>query len=269
MKNEKLIASILDTIPEDYRKNVESLEIKTSFDGIRMLIFGLSRDQRLKFKKLIPLLENEKNVSFYTKYNSKFYHMGGFTHVFDKINDYSYNISPFWPLKEQKMESFYRNIKNSSPKGTTRNAIIINTHCGLIPIHISKLYNRLYCVDVDKNNSIEAKFNLRINKINNCMLFESNVGKWLKDFDNYKYTPPGRKHKIGLAVCDCSLMTKETCKTLLNIEPETILFFSENENNLKELSSVIEAQENYEKTFESFADGFYMRKIKRKEKIEK
>ncbi|MEI6092262.1 MAG: hypothetical protein WCQ47_01090 [bacterium] len=268
MRKEKCIESILNMIPDEYRTNIESLDIKASAEGTRMLIFSLLRDQHLKFKKVIPLIEDRKNISFYTKFKSKFSHVGGFTHVFDKVNEYGYNISPYWPLTDYPLDNFYKNIKNSSPKGTTRNAIIINTHCGIIPIHLNKLYNRLYCIDVDKNYAAEAKSNLRLNKINNCMLFETNVSKWLKEFEDHKYTPPGKKAKIGLAVCDCSLMSKDSCGTLINIEPETVILFSTDQVHLKELSALVESKDNYEKTYETFLNNFYIRKIKRKEKIE-
>ncbi|MEI6079124.1 MAG: hypothetical protein WCQ53_00605 [bacterium] len=268
MNNDKQIDSILKIIPDDYRKYITGLEIKTSVEGPQMLIFDLSRDQRMKFKRLAPLLEDGKSISFYVKHNSKFHHIGGEAYVFDKINNYNYNISPYSPIKTPKQSTFYRTIKNSSPKGTTRNAIIINTHNGLIPMHLSKLYNRLYCVDVADIYSAEAKMNLKLNKINNCLLFSSHISKWLREFEGYKYTPPGRKHKIGLIVCDAAMLTEESCSTILNIEPETIILFSENEETVNKMSKVFEAKEKHEKTYESFVEGFHIRKIKRKEHAE-
>ncbi|MCX6112247.1 MAG: hypothetical protein NTY22_03040 [Proteobacteria bacterium] len=267
MKENKIIESIINIIPEDYSKNIKSIDVKVSSEGTRMLIFNLSRDQRLKFRKLIPLLEDGKNTSFYIKLDSRFHHIGGFTHVFDKVNEYNYNISPYSPLKTLKQSALYRTIRNSSPKGTTRNAIIINTHCGLIPVHLSKLYNRMYCVDVERNYTDEARLNLKINRINNCLFFSSNTNKWLKEFEGHKYTLPGRKHKIGLFVCDATLLSKESCDLLFNIEPETVILFSEDKEAINNIGTLIETKDNYEKTFESLTEGFYIRKIKRKEGI--
>ena len=265
MKESKIIESLMNIIPEDYGKNIKSIDVKVSSEGKRMLIFELLRDQRLKFRKLIPLLEDGKNTSFYVKHNSKFHHIGGFTHVTDKINEYNYDISPYSPLKSLKQSVLYRTIRNSSPKGTTRNAIIINTHCGLVPLHLSKLYNRLYCIDAERSSTDEARLNLKINRVNNCLFFTSSTNKWLKEFEGYKYTPPGRKHKIGLAVCDTKLLTKESCEILYNIEAETIILFSDDQDSINNISALIEAKDNYEKTYESLAEGFYVRKIKRKE----
>ena len=268
MKENKIIESIINIIPEDYSKNIKSIDVKVSSEGTRMLIFDLLRDQRLKFRKLIPLLENGKNTSFYVKHNSKLYHIGGFTHVFDKINEYNYNISPYSPLKSLKQSALYKTIRNSSPKGTTRNAIIINTHCGLIPLHISKLYNRLYCIDTERSLTDEARLNLKINRVNNCLFFTTNTNKWLKEFEGYKYTPPGRKHKIGLVVCEASLLSKESCNILSNIDAETVILFSEDKEAIDNIGAIIEAKANYEKTYESIIEGFYIRKIKRKEGLE-
>ena len=231
MNNEKIVR----ILPDDFKKQIKSISVIHTIEVQSLLIIHLVRDQHIKFKKAASLiLERNSDIgSVYTEFENKYHHVGGDISIKDNINGYDFLTTPMSPIKDKKQVALYRKIRDLSPKGKTRNAIIIGTHCGLIPLHIAHLYNRLYCIDVQKYSSVEAKDNLRMNKINNCLVMNEDIETWFNDFDNYKYTPPGRKHKIGLLLADSSLLSLDDIKNIIKIDPENIILLCEQGINPK------------------------------------
>ena len=218
-------------LPDDFKKQIKDISIIQTIEVKSLLIIHLIRDQHIKFKKAAELImeRNSEIGSVYTEFKNKYNHVGGDVSIKDNVNGYDFLTTPMSPVKDKRQIALYRKIRDLSPKGKTRNAIIIGTHCGLIPLHIAHLYNRLYCIDTQKYSSIEARDNLRMNKINNCLAMYEDIEKWFKDFENYKYTPPGRKHKIGLLLADSSMLNLADIKNIIKIDPETIILLSEQE----------------------------------------
>jgi hypothetical protein len=226
---------ILKQLPDDFKKQVKEISMVPTIEMGKLLILHLVRDQHQKFKKAAELIidHNRDINSVYTEFDGKYHHVGGDIAIKDNVNGYDFLVTPRSPIKDKRQVALYRKIRDLCPKGKTRNAIIIGTHSGLIPLHIAHLYNRLYCVDTLKYSFLEAKDNLRMNKTNNCLMLNENIEKWVNDFGNYKYTPPGRKHKIGLLLADTSMLSLEDAKKMVAIEPETVLFISEQGINSK------------------------------------
>lgn len=222
---------IIKILPDDFKKQIKDVSVVQTIEARTLLIIHLKRDQYIKFKKAAELIieRNSDIGSVYTEFKNRYHHVGGEVSVKDNINGYDFLTTPMSPIKDKRQIALYRKIRDLSPKGKTRNAIIIGTHSGLIPIHIAHLYNRLYCIDINKSSSVEARDNLRMNKINNCLAMNESIEKWFKDFENYKYTPPGRKHKIGLLLADSSMLKLEDIKNIIKIDPETIILLSEQE----------------------------------------
>lgn len=226
--NIQLKEQLLKKIPEDFKKQIEELSFIESLESGLILIFRLKRDQYIKFKALSESIigENPEILSIYAEHKNVYKHIGGQPSIKDNINGYDYFVTPYSIIKNKGQVSLYRKLRELCPKGKTRNAIIIGTHSGLIPMHIAHLYNRIYCIEKNKTKYIEAKNNIKINKINNCLLINEEADPWIKDFDNYKYTVPGRKHRIGLFIADPNLMSVESFLKIVIIEPETIILIS-------------------------------------------
>jgi tRNA/tmRNA/rRNA uracil-C5-methylase (TrmA/RlmC/RlmD family) len=259
MNNEKIIKILSD----DFKKQIKGLSIMPTIEARSLLIIHLKRDQYIKFKKAAELImeRNSDIGSIYTEFEGKYHHVGGDISIKDNINGYDFLITPMSPIKDKGQVALYRKIRDLSPKGKTRNAIIIGTHNGLIPLHIAHLYNRLYCIDINKHSSVEARDNIRMNKINNCLAMDEGIEKWFKDFENYKYTPPGRKHKIGLLLADSSMLNLEDVKNIIKIDPETIILVSDKEISKKMESEFIEA--GFEIKLETKINNFDIHKIKK------
>jgi hypothetical protein len=254
---------MLKILPDDFKKQIKGVSILPAVEEGSLLIIHLVRDQHMKFKKAAELLlEHNKDIfSIHTEFNGKFHHVGGEACIKDNINGYDFLITPFSPIKDKRLVAFYRKIRDLCPKGKTRNAIIIGTHSGLIPLHVAHLYNRLYCVDTNKHIFIEARDNLRMNRTNNCLVLNDNIEKFIAEFENYKYTPPGRKHKIGLFLADTTMVSLTDIKKVIGVEPETVILFSEQRIDLKFEDEFKKA--GYSITLETKVMSFDIHKIKK------
>ncbi len=254
---------MLKILPDDFKKQIKDVSTIPASGEENLLIIHLARDQHIKFKKAAELImEHNKDIfSVYTEFNGKYSHVGGETCIKDNINGYEFLVTPMSPIKDKRQIALYRKLRELCPRGKTRNAIIIGTHSGLIPLHVAHLYNRLYCVDTKKHSSVEAKENLRINRTNNCLVLNDNIEKFIVDFENYKYTPPGRKHKIGLFLADSAMLTMNDIKKVLNIEPETIILLSESGFDLPIKDELERA--GYSTTLETKIISFSIQKSKK------
>ena len=254
---------ILKILPDDFKKQIKDTSIVPSSESGNLLIIHLMRDQHMKFRKAAEILiEHNKDIfSVYTEFKGKYSHVGGDICIKDNINGYEFLVTPMSPIKDKRQIALYRRLRELCPKGKTRNAIIIGTHSGLIPLHIAHLYNRLYCVDTKKHSSTEAKENLRINRTNNCLVLNDNIQKFITDFDNYRYTPPGRKHKIGLLISEANMLVPDDMKRIVSIEPETVILLSESECDLRIKSELEKA--GYSTTLETKIISFSILKAKK------
>jgi len=254
---------MLKILPDDFKKQIKGISLIPAIEEGTLLIIHLIRDQHMKFKKAAELLieHNKEIFSVHTEFNGKYHHVGGELCIKDNINGYDFLITPLSPIKDKRQVALYRKIRELCPKGKTRNAIIIGTHSGLIPLHIAHLYNRLYCVDTKKHASVEAKDNLRMNRTNNCLVLNDNIEKFITEFENYKYTPPGRKHKIGLFLADTSMLSVADIQKIVSIAPETFILLGEHGIN-PELENELK-KAGYSITLEIKVMSFDIHKIKK------
>ncbi len=230
------IEHILKKFSPELENNVSiANKLLTVSDYETMLIIELKRDQHLQYKRTSKELIDETPglASIYVKYKEKYYLMSGTPYVKDIINNFTFALYPLnSPIKLRDQYKLYKAIVKLCPKGTTRNAIIFNTHCGIIPTHISHLYNRIYAVEPNRDIYNESKFNMTLNKKNNCLIFNSDANKWLKEFSEHKYTQPGKKNKIGLALIDPTLISNNGLEFFAKVQAETIILFSESQSSI-------------------------------------
>ena len=260
------INKILDIIPEEYNKTLLGISLKaTATNSYLLLIFHTSRDQRARYKKLAESITEKLDniISFYVKLEDKLIHIEGNKAIPDRINHVHFKISPYSPVRTIGQGTFYKKILDVSPTGRTRNAIVIDSHFGIISMHLSERFNRLYCIDNCERAVKEAKWNYRDNRINNCLAFENDPEKWLYEFKNGKHTPPGKKPNIGLLIANTELV-KNNFQTILDIRPESIVFFSEKEFLSKEDETLFN-DASFRTTFSVQAEQFKITKLKRKD----
>lgn len=232
----KFTTDTFKKLPLDLFDNIkEIVELTTISHKDTMLILELKRDKHLNYRRPCEqiVLENPGLVSIYTKFAQKYHLVGGQPEVKDLFNNFIFSLSPYSPIKNRDQDRFYRTASSMCPKGTTRNAIVIETHSGILPTHISFLYNKIYGIDVNKTSYNEAKNNLALNKKNNCMMFNTEPESWLKDFLDHKYTTPGKKQKIGLAILNPELISSKGIGYLEQIKPETLVLFSNSEEVIR------------------------------------
>lgn len=252
---------VLDFITTDYKKNIDSVTFIYANNDC-MLILNLNRDQHLRFKKLAEdlLFEFENLKSIYVKYLNKYYHIGGTEYLSHILNNQEFKTNPYFKIEHSFQFDFYQKIKALAPIGKTRNAIVLDSHAGILSYHLAHLFNKINSIDSNKEVFNLSKLNLKENGINNVLSFNSNFTKWLNDFQNHKHTLPGKKLKVGLFISDYSSLNEDIISILNNIKPETIMFYSK-ENDF----SKIKYLDGYALTYETKIEIFNLVKLMRRE----
>ena len=222
----KYLKEQMNDLPNELASNIEEIKILDTVSRHEvMAILKLKRDKHLQYRKAMEeFLESSKNLhSVYTEYKGKYHFAAGEQTIKDIFNNFKFALSPYSPIKNKEQDKLYKKIAASCPKGTTRSAIIIDTHSGLLPVHVSHLYNRIYGLEEFKPQYLDSKNNLFINKKNNCLMFNSDSEKWLKEFSEHKYTSPGKKNRLGMAIINPALLTKKALNNLAELKPETVM----------------------------------------------
>jgi len=225
----KFLEVQINNLPEELANNIKEIKILETVSRHEvMVILKLRRDKHLQYKRAMPeFLEKVRNLnSVYTEYNGKYHFAGGEQTITDIFNNFKFSLSPYSPIKAKDQDKLYKKIMSICPKGTTRSAIIIDTHSGILPVHVGHLYNRIYGLENLKPQYNDAKANLFANKTNNCLMFNATSEKWLKEFSDHKYTSPGKTNKLGLAIINPAFLTQKGLQTLAELKPETIILFT-------------------------------------------
>lgn len=260
----KFLEAQFRKLPQELADNIDDIRILDTVSRHEvMVILKLKRDKHLQYKRAISeLLETTKNLhSVYTEYDGKYHFAGGEQAITDIFNSFKFCLSPYSPIKSKDQDKLYKKITSVCPKGTTRNAIIIDTHSGLLPVHVGFLYNRIYGIENSKQKYNDARANLFLNKTNNCLMFDLPSEKWLKDFSEHKYTPPGKKNKLGLAIINPAFLTEKGLQSLVELRPESLIIFT-NDLKLAQTTKSFFQKFDFETMEDSEVVGFKVIKMK-------
>jgi len=163
-------------------------------------------------------------------------------YIYDILGDYKFKISPlsFYQVNPIQTEVLYNTAINSL--NNKNGDIALDLYCGIgtIGIFASKYFKKVYGVEIVEQAIEDAKYNAKINNIDNIEFFTGDVEKVLPKIierDNLKpnvvFVDPPRK---GL--------DKNTIDVLQNLEPSKIVYISCNPATLARDVSLLE--EKYE-----------------------
>ena len=249
----ELFNELLNFINTNLIDNVNAIKIIKSFNNTFLLLLDLKKDQRHKIRTM--LAKSTVTISSaYILVNNKLIHVFKDEFIEEIINNYKINIYPTSNFLNTEQSNLYSDIKYLSPKGKTRSAIVFDSHSGIMPIHISGLYNKIYAVDNDINSNKTAKINCKNNKVNNVLTYKLNYSDWMNNYTNGHYSSPGKKTVIGNLILSFSDYDENTYNFINITKPETIILYS-NENftaNIKDYCII--------KEFNPF--NFYVKKLK-------
>ncbi len=163
-------------------------------------------------------------------------------YIYDILGEYKFKISPlsFYQVNPLQTEILY-NTAIKFLNDNTKNDVALDLYCGIgtIGIFASKYFKKVYGIEIVDQAIEDAKYNAKINKIDNIEFFAGDVEEILPKIierENIKpstvFVDPPRK---GL--------DKNTIKVLQELKPSKIIYISCNPATLARDIALLE--ENY------------------------
>jgi len=221
--NEVLVTLVLND--NNFKKEKELVEILTKkYNNIKTIVKNYNT-------KNTNVILGEKTEVIY-----------GDGYIYDILGDYKFKISPlsFYQVNPIQTEILYNTAINSLDN--KNDDIALDLYCGIgtIGIFASKYFKKVYGIEIVEQAIEDAKFNAKINDINNIEFFAGYVEEVLPKIierDNIRpnvvFVDPPRK---GL--------DKKTIEVLQELEPSKIIYISCNPATLARDISLLE--EKYE-----------------------
>ena len=220
---------IIDIIKKNINVNkCNKIVIRDTYYGIMIIFYGsVSNEEVIKYL-------GKKVVSIYT-YDNKYKCIYGEKYLYEMIGEYKYRISPdsFFQVNSRTVNKLYNKVVEYAIKNEKKDNLV-DLYCGTgtIGIYLSKYFNNIIGIELNKQAVEDAKENAKINSVNNIKFYAGDVGKIIND-----------QIKADVIVVDPprSGLDKRTKDILLKIKANKIVYVSCNPltlaRDIKELDS--------------------------------
>lgn len=228
-----LVSDKLNEIIDIIKKNINvnkcnKIVIRDTYYGIMIIFYGSVNNE-----EVIKYLGN-KVVSIYT-YDNKYKCIYGEKYLYEMIGEYKYRISPdsFFQVNSRTVNKLYNKVVEYAIEDEKKDNLV-DLYCGTgtIGIYLSKYFNSIIGIELNKQAVEDAKENAKINGVNNIEFYAGDVGKIIND-----------QIKADVIVVDPprSGLDKRTKDILLKIKANKIVYVSCNPltlaRDIKELDS--------------------------------
>lgn len=228
-----LVSDKLNEIIDIIKKNINvnkcnKIVIRDTYYGIMIIFYGSVNNE-----EVIKYLD-KKVVSIYT-YDNKYKCIYGEKYLYEMIGEYKYRISPdsFFQVNSRTVNKLYNKVVEYAIKNEKKDNLV-DLYCGTgtIGIYLSKYFNSIIGIELNKQAVEDAKENAKINGVNNIEFYAGDVGKIIND-----------QIKADVIVVDPprSGLDKRTKDILLKIKANKIVYVSCNPltlaRDIKELDS--------------------------------
>lgn len=228
-----LVSDKLNEIIDIIKKNINvnkcnKIVIRDTYYGIMIIFYGSVNNE-----EVIKYLD-KKVVSIYT-YDNKYRCIYGEKYLYEMIGEYKYRISPdsFFQVNSRTVNKLYNKVVEYAIKNEKKDNLV-DLYCGTgtIGIYLSKYFNSIIGIELNKQAVEDAKENAKINGVNNIEFYAGDVGKIIND-----------QIKADVIVVDPprSGLDKRTKDILLKIKANKIVYVSCNPltlaRDIKELDS--------------------------------
>lgn len=228
-----LVSDKLNEIIDIIKKNINvnkcnKIVIRDTYYGIMIIFYG-----SVNSEEVIKYLD-KKVVSIYT-YNNKYKCIYGEKYLYEMIGEYKYRISPdsFFQVNSRTVNKLYNKVVKYAIRNEKKDNLV-DLYCGTgtIGIYLSKYFNSIIGIELNKQAVEDAKENAKINGVNNIEFYAGDVGKIIND-----------QIKADVIVVDPprSGLDKRTKDILLKIKANKIVYVSCNPltlaRDIKELDS--------------------------------
>lgn len=226
---------IIDIIKRNINVNkCNKIVIRDTYYGIMIIFYG-----RVNSEEVIKYLD-KKVVSIYT-YDNKYKCIYGEKYLYEMIGEYKYRISPdsFFQVNSRTVNKLYNKVVEYAIEDEKKDNLV-DLYCGTgtIGIYLSKYFNNIIGIELNKQAVEDAKENAKINGVNNIEFYAGDVGKIIND-----------QIKADVIVVDPprSGLDKRTKDILLKIKADKIVYVSCNPltlaRDIKELDSGYDLEE--------------------------
>lgn len=213
-----LVSDILNEIIDIIKKNINvnkcnKIVIRDTYYGIMIIFYG-----SVNSEEVIKYLD-KKVVSIYT-YNNKYKCIYGEKYLYEMIGEYKYRISPdsFFQVNSGTVNKLYNKVVEYAIENEKKDNLV-DLYCGTgtIGIYLSKYFNNIIGIELNKQAVEDAKENAKINSVNNIEFYAGDVGKIIND-----------QIKADVIVVDPprSGLDKRTKDILLKIKANKIVYVS-------------------------------------------
>lgn len=228
-----LVSDKLNEIISIIKNNIgankcNKIVIKDTYYGIMIIFYGSVNNE-----EVIKYLDS-KVVSIYT-YDNKYKCIYGEKYLYEMIGEYKYRISPdsFFQVNSDTVNKLYNKVLEYAVNNEKKDKLV-DLYCGTgtIGIYLSKYFNSVMGIEVNKQAVEDAKENAKINAVNNIKFYAGDVSKLIND-----------KIKADVIIVDPprSGLDKHTKDILLKIKAKKIVYVSCNSltlaRDIKELNS--------------------------------
>lgn len=228
-----LVSDKLNEIISIIKDNIDAnkcnkIVIKDTYYGIMIIFYGSVNNE-----EVIKYLDS-KVVSIYT-YDNKYKCIYGEKYLYEMIGEYKYRISPdsFFQVNSDTVNKLYNKVLEYAVNNEKKDKLV-DLYCGTgtIGIYLSKYFNSVMGIEVNKQAVEDAKENAKINDVNNIKFYAGDVSRLIND-----------KIKADVIIVDPprSGLDKHTKDILLKIKAKKIVYVSCNPltlaRDIKELDS--------------------------------
>lgn len=213
-----LVSDKLNEIIDIIKKNINvnkcnKIVIRDTYYGIMIIFYGsVNNEEVIKYL-------GKKVVSIYT-YDNKYKCIYGEKYLYEMIGEYKYRISPdsFFQVNSRTVNKLYNKVVEYAIKNEKKDNLV-DLYCGTgtIGIYLSKYFNNIIGIELNKQAVEDAKENAKINSVNNIKFYAGDVGKIIND-----------QVKADVIVVDPprSGLDKRTKDILLKIKANKIVYVS-------------------------------------------
>lgn len=211
------INKIINKLNQMDLENINQIIIKSSLNtNDIMVVFCIYN--KVNEKYLVESLK-DLDTSIVKKYKNEEKCLYGKNSIIEKINDYSFYISPdsFFQVNTLGMEKLYNLVKEYI--NPNKNMSILDLYCGTgtIGIYLSRYSKEVVGVEINKSAVKDAKMNADLNDINNIKFICADVKDVINDYKNIDAVivdPP----RAGLS--------KEALNNLIKLSAKKIVYVS-------------------------------------------
>ncbi len=195
-----------------------------------------------KFPNIKTIVKNVNSKNTNVILGSKNINLYGEGHIYDKLGDYTFEISPlsFYQINPIQTEKLYN--KAIELAKLNENDVVLDLYCGIgtIGIFTSKYVNKVIGIEIVEQAIENAKKNARINEVNNIEFFCGDVEDVLDRLVNVDiirpnviFVDPPRK---GL--------DNKTIQNIIKVKPKKVVYISCNPATL--MRDLKELEEGYD-----------------------